>query len=272
MPQRIHPRQSNRLHIGLLAVIFSIFLVSGFFGPAYVQAAVDPAPAKCGTKLKALFNPVTGAELQQCVNAFHVVANTKPFSATAAQQFCNTFTNSTRSACFQGQDLAVAAHAAAAPGAGNTFSGGGPVSAGAGISPACPAAGPPSPGCTPAAAAGAGAAPAGKTIADTPDPAACAADTAHAIQGCDPGATCDKNNCDFITKYLNPFINLFTIIFGLLAAISLIIGGIQYASSAGDPQKASAAKGRISKTVMAFFAYAFLYGFLQFLVPGGAFK
>ncbi len=109
-------------------------------------------------------------------------------------------------------------------------------------------------------------------VPDSPDPAACA--TQPTLSGCSGNAQadCSKNNCDFVLKYLNPAINLFTIVFGVLVAISLILAGIQYASSSGEPQKAAAAKSRISKTIMAFVAYAFLYVFADFLIPGGAFK
>lgn len=88
-----------------------------------------------------------------------------------------------------------------------------------------------------------------------------------------PNATCDgSDGCDLIQKYVNPLINLFSMVFGLIAVISIIIGGIQYASSTGDPQKVSAAKQRIVNTMIAIFAYFILYGFLQFLVPGGIFN
>jgi len=82
---------------------------------------------------------------------------------------------------------------------------------------------------------------------------------------------CGANNCDLIAKYINPGIDLFSAIFGLVAVISLILGGIQYSASEGDPQKASAAKRRITNTVLAIFVYLFFYGFLQFIIPGGAF-
>lgn len=88
----------------------------------------------------------------------------------------------------------------------------------------------------------------------------------------DPATTCNSKRCDLIENYVNPFINLFSGIVGLVITISLIAGGILYASSGGDPQKAATAKSRISKTIIAFFLYAFFYAFLQFLIPGGAFK
>lgn len=89
----------------------------------------------------------------------------------------------------------------------------------------------------------------------------------------DPDAECDiDNGCDIIAKYVNPAINLLSFIFGLIAVISLVMGGIQYAASTGDPQKVTAAKDRIRNTIIAVAAYFFLYGFLQFLIPGGIFN
>lgn len=81
-----------------------------------------------------------------------------------------------------------------------------------------------------------------------------------------------KAGCDLIGKYIDPFINLLSACFGLIAVASLIYGAIQYITSEGDAQKASRAKTRMVNTVFAIIAYAVLYGFLQFLVPGGAFK
>ena len=87
-----------------------------------------------------------------------------------------------------------------------------------------------------------------------------------------PNATCNKSSgCNLVDKYINPLINTLSLIFGLIAVASIIMGGIQFTTSEGDPQKAAKAKSRISKTIIALFAYAFLYAFLQFLVPGGIF-
>ncbi len=89
--------------------------------------------------------------------------------------------------------------------------------------------------------------------------------------GEDPAVYCNASNCDFVAKYVNPAINLLSASFGLIAVISLILGGIQYSSSEGDPQKSASAKSRISNTIIAIFAYLFFYAFVQFLIPGGAF-
>jgi hypothetical protein len=88
----------------------------------------------------------------------------------------------------------------------------------------------------------------------------------------DPSSKCDNQDCDFVRKFINPAINTLTACFGIIAVISLIIGGINYSTSEGDPQKTSRAKNRIINTIIAVVAYIFLYAFLNFLIPGGAFK
>jgi len=85
------------------------------------------------------------------------------------------------------------------------------------------------------------------------------------------GCTSNDSRCDFIGKYINPAINLFSISFGIIAVISIVLGGIQYSAAGGDPQKVTMAKQRISKTLIAVIAYFFLYAFLEFIVPGGIF-
>lgn len=86
------------------------------------------------------------------------------------------------------------------------------------------------------------------------------------------GQQCSTGNCDLINKYINPGINLLSLAFGVIAAISIVMGGIQYSTSIGDPQKISSAKSRITNTMIAIVAYLFLYSFLEFLVPGGIFN
>jgi hypothetical protein len=81
----------------------------------------------------------------------------------------------------------------------------------------------------------------------------------------------NSNNCDLVKLYVNPFIRILTLLVGLVVAASLIMGAVQYSASNGDAQRIAAAKSRISNTLLAFFAYAFLYAFLNFLIPGGIF-
>lgn len=76
----------------------------------------------------------------------------------------------------------------------------------------------------------------------------------------------------FVEKYINPFIYLLSGLVGVLAVISIIMAGIQYASSADDPGVVTKAKQRMFNTVIGLVAYIFLYAFFDYLVPGGFFK
>jgi hypothetical protein len=85
-------------------------------------------------------------------------------------------------------------------------------------------------------------------------------------------ATCSAGHCDLIAVYVQPAIDMLAGIVGVVVVISLIMGGIQYSTAEGDPQKSSKAKDRISKTIIALVAFFFFYAFMQFLIPGGIFN
>lgn len=87
------------------------------------------------------------------------------------------------------------------------------------------------------------------------------------------GGNCmDISKCDLMSKYAYPFINFLAALVGLVVVISIIIGGIQYGSSAGDPQAAAAARKRIQNAIIALVTFIFLYALLNFLIPGGIFN
>jgi hypothetical protein len=84
------------------------------------------------------------------------------------------------------------------------------------------------------------------------------------------GGNCASvSKCDLVSKWLNPFINFLAALVGIVVVISIVIGGIQYGSSAGDPQQVSAAKNRIRNAIIALVTFVFLYALLNFLIPGG---
>ncbi len=72
-----------------------------------------------------------------------------------------------------------------------------------------------------------------------------------------------------ILDYIVLFINVLSGIVGVVIAGSLIFAGIQYSSAGSDPQKVSAAKDRIRNSIIALLFFIFMYGFLNYLVPGG---
>lgn len=75
--------------------------------------------------------------------------------------------------------------------------------------------------------------------------------------------------CDLYVKYVNPIIKFLSALVGIAVVIGIISGGIRYAASADDPQKAAAGKTQIKGAIIALFVYIFLMAGLQWLIPGG---
>jgi hypothetical protein len=89
----------------------------------------------------------------------------------------------------------------------------------------------------------------------------------NAVMCCPKNAT-DRTSC-LVLKYVDPAVKLLAALAGIAVVAGIMIAGMQYASSQGDPQKTAAAKGRITKSLTALFVFFFLYSMLQFLSPGG---
>ena len=85
---------------------------------------------------------------------------------------------------------------------------------------------------------------------------------------CPPGTGSGTAKCLY-GKYINPTVKVLSAVAGLAVIIGMSIGGIQYASSAGDPQKAAAGKAKVVKAIYGLLAFLFLFSALQFLSPGG---
>ncbi len=85
---------------------------------------------------------------------------------------------------------------------------------------------------------------------------------------CPYGSEASGTDCLF-AKYINPTVKLLSVAAGIAVVIGIIMGGIQYSASAGDPQKAAQAKGKITKALFGLIAFLFLYSALQFFSPGG---
>ncbi len=67
------------------------------------------------------------------------------------------------------------------------------------------------------------------------------------------------------------FIRFLSVGVGVVAVGSIVLGGIQYTTSAGDPKKTAAAIERISSTLIALLIYFLIFAILNWLVPSGIF-
>lgn len=72
-----------------------------------------------------------------------------------------------------------------------------------------------------------------------------------------------------ILDMLFAFIRFLSIGVGLVLIGSMIVAGIQYTSSRGDPQATAAAIKRITSTVGALALFIFMYAILNWLIPAG---
>lgn len=79
---------------------------------------------------------------------------------------------------------------------------------------------------------------------------------------------CPKGQC-LIDKYVTPLVKTLAALVGVAVTISIVFAGIQYTTSADDPQKVSAAKQRIFNSLVALIAYFLLFAFLNWIIPGG---
>jgi hypothetical protein len=82
------------------------------------------------------------------------------------------------------------------------------------------------------------------------------------------GETLDQNNCGVI-KLIVGLINALAALVGVVVVAVIVWGGIQYSTSADDPKAVSEAKNRIKNAIFALVMFAFMYAFLQWIVPGG---
>ncbi len=68
------------------------------------------------------------------------------------------------------------------------------------------------------------------------------------------------------------FIRFLSMGVGIVVVISIIVAGIQYSASEGNPETTQSAKNRIRSAIIGLVLYVFIFAIIQFLVPGGLFK
>ncbi|MDF2461227.1 MAG: hypothetical protein K0S68_630 [Candidatus Saccharibacteria bacterium] len=72
-----------------------------------------------------------------------------------------------------------------------------------------------------------------------------------------------------IVNYLKTILKLLGGAIGLFIILMLIIAGIGYITSFGDPTQIKNSKGRVVNALTALLLYLMMFALLQFLVPGG---
>jgi len=81
---------------------------------------------------------------------------------------------------------------------------------------------------------------------------------------------CQQVSCNaLITDWVDPAVQVLTVIMGLVVTISIVVAAIQFGSAGSDPGKVAEARKRLTNSIVAFLAYLFLAAFLQWFLPGG---
>jgi hypothetical protein len=74
-----------------------------------------------------------------------------------------------------------------------------------------------------------------------------------------------------ITQWTVLFINVLGVIIIVGASAMLVYAGVEYIAAADNPDRVKKAKQKIINVIIGVIAFFFMYAFLQWLIPGGAF-
>ena len=85
-------------------------------------------------------------------------------------------------------------------------------------------------------------------------------------RGTSIGASCTPD-CSIFDRF-NQILNLMAMLVVPIVTIVIIIGGVQYSTSAGSPDATKAAKTRMINGVTALIAFMFMWAILKWLIPG----
>lgn len=72
-----------------------------------------------------------------------------------------------------------------------------------------------------------------------------------------------------IFAYLSMVIKFLSGAVGLIIVLMIVIGGVQYITSAGDPGRVKEAKTRITNAITGLVLFVLMFALLNFLIPGG---
>ena len=77
------------------------------------------------------------------------------------------------------------------------------------------------------------------------------------------------DNGDGIFTVLNIVLQILTYGVGIAGTLGIVISGIQYLTARDNEQQMAKAKSRLVNIIIGLAAYAVMWGFLQWLLPGG---
>jgi len=83
-----------------------------------------------------------------------------------------------------------------------------------------------------------------------------------------PGVELDTENCG-IVAYIVTGINILSALAGMAIVASIVIAGFQYMTAQDNSGQIEASRKRIIWAMTALLVFIFMYGFLNFIVPGG---
>lgn len=89
---------------------------------------------------------------------------------------------------------------------------------------------------------------------------------------CSDGSIPDVTSNSGIWGILLLVINILTAGIGIVAVGGIIYGSVLYASAGGSPEQVKKAKTIIINIVIGLLAFALMYSFLNFIIPGGLFS
>jgi len=97
-------------------------------------------------------------------------------------------------------------------------------------------------------------------------------ETETAILQCDIDAGAEGVQATGIWSILLLAINVLTALIGVAALGGIIYGSVLYTSAGGNVEQTKKAMGIITNVVIGVIAYALMFSFLNFIIPGGVFN
>lgn len=77
-----------------------------------------------------------------------------------------------------------------------------------------------------------------------------------------------RENCGIVDIVVT-VIRVLSGLVGIVVVVMIAYGGVQYSLARDNPQAVSAAKSKIVNAILALVFYLMIFGFLQWVVPGG---